>query len=65
LAIPAASDQADPMSVRRVALLRGINVGGHRKVLMAELRTLCTEPVLGVGMTMRNLATVCKLADMA
>ncbi len=31
------------MSVRRIALLRGINVGGHRKVLMAELRTLCTE----------------------
>jgi uncharacterized protein (DUF1697 family) len=35
------------MSVRRVALLRGINVGGHRKVPMAELRTLCTE-VLGL-----------------
>lgn len=27
----------------RVALLRGINVGGHRKVPMAELRTLLTE----------------------
>jgi uncharacterized protein (DUF1697 family) len=35
------------MSVRRIALLRGINVGGHRKVPMAELRTLCTE-VLGL-----------------
>jgi uncharacterized protein (DUF1697 family) len=31
------------MSVRRVALLRGINVGGHRKVPMAELGTLCTD----------------------
>jgi uncharacterized protein (DUF1697 family) len=26
-----------------VALLRGINVGGHRKVPMAELRSLCEE----------------------
>lgn len=31
----------------RVALLRGINVGGHRKVPMAELRTLLTD--LGFG----------------
>ncbi|MGF7150499.1 uncharacterized protein (DUF1697 family) [Sphingomonas zeicaulis] len=28
---------------RWVALLRGINVGGHRKVPMAELRALCGE----------------------
>ena len=26
-----------------VALLRGINVGGHHKIPMAELRSLCTE----------------------
>ena len=26
-----------------VALIRGINVGGHRKLPMAELRALCTE----------------------
>lgn len=32
---------------RLVALLRGINVGGHRRVPMAELRTLCT----GLGFT--------------
>jgi uncharacterized protein (DUF1697 family) len=30
---------------RRVALLRGINVGGHRKVPMAELRTVLTDRV--------------------
>jgi uncharacterized protein (DUF1697 family) len=30
-----------------VALLRGINVGGHKKVLMADLRALCTS--LGFG----------------
>ena len=30
-------------SGRHVALLRGINVGGHRKVPMAELRALCAE----------------------
>ncbi|MFE2022881.1 DUF1697 domain-containing protein [Streptomyces sp. NPDC059499] len=35
------------MSTRYAALLRGINVGGHRKVPMAELRTLLTE--LGHG----------------
>ena len=29
--------------MRTVALLRGINVGGHRKVPMAELRGLCVE----------------------
>ena len=29
--------------MRTVALLRGINVGGHRKVPMAELRALCAE----------------------
>jgi uncharacterized protein (DUF1697 family) len=28
---------------RFVALLRGINVGGHTKVLMAELRSLCAS----------------------
>lgn len=28
---------------RYVALLRGINVGGHNKVPMAELRALCAE----------------------
>lgn len=27
----------------RIALLRGINVGGHNRVPMAELRTLCEE----------------------
>ncbi|MFK7923946.1 MAG: DUF1697 domain-containing protein [Bacteroidia bacterium] len=26
-----------------VALLRGINVGGHRKIKMAELRSMCEE----------------------
>lgn len=26
---------------RKIAILRGINVGGKRKILMAELRTLC------------------------
>ncbi len=31
----------------RVALLRGVNVGGHRKVPMADLRALCVE--LGFG----------------
>lgn len=31
------------MSTRYAALLRGINVGGHRKVPMAELRELLTE----------------------
>ncbi|MFD4032580.1 DUF1697 domain-containing protein [Streptomyces sp. NPDC058637] len=31
------------MSTRYAALLRGINVGGHRKVPMAELRTLMGE----------------------
>ncbi|MEU1124771.1 DUF1697 domain-containing protein [Streptomyces sp. NPDC005899] len=31
------------MSTRYAALLRGINVSGHRKVPMAELRTLLTE----------------------
>ncbi|MER5895005.1 DUF1697 domain-containing protein [Streptomyces sp. NPDC001876] len=35
------------MSTMYAALLRGINVGGHRKVPMAELRTLLTE--LGHG----------------
>ncbi len=30
-----------------VALLRGINVGGHRKVPMAELRALCQEQGFG------------------
>ncbi|ALM40497.1 MULTISPECIES: DUF1697 domain-containing protein [Streptomyces] len=34
-------------SQRYAALLRGINVGGHKKVPMAELRTLLTE--LGHG----------------
>ncbi|MFT4698630.1 MAG: hypothetical protein ACI9SJ_001783 [Flavobacteriaceae bacterium] len=26
-----------------IALLRGINVGGHRKILMADLRTLLNQ----------------------
>ncbi len=29
--------------MRSVAVLRGINVGGHRKLPMAELRALATE----------------------
>lgn len=28
---------------RYIALLRGINVGGHNRIPMAELRTLCAE----------------------
>jgi len=40
------------MIERQIALLRGINVGGHRKVPMAELRTLLTDRV---GLT--NVAT--------
>ncbi|WP_328667383.1 DUF1697 domain-containing protein [Streptomyces sp. NBC_00322] len=39
------------MTTRYAALLRGINVGGHKKVPMAELRELLTE--LGHG----NVAT--------
>ncbi|WP_336321782.1 DUF1697 domain-containing protein [Streptomyces lavendofoliae] len=35
------------MTTRYAALLRGINVGGHKKVPMARLRTLLTE--LGHG----------------
>ncbi|MHA5050415.1 DUF1697 domain-containing protein [Streptomyces sp. SD15] len=35
------------MTTRYAALLRGINVGGNKKVPMAELRTLLTE--LGYG----------------
>jgi uncharacterized protein (DUF1697 family) len=35
----------------RIALLRGINVGGHNKIPMAELRRLCDE----IGW--RNVAT--------
>ncbi|MEV3993678.1 DUF1697 domain-containing protein [Streptomyces sp. NPDC049837] len=31
------------MTTRYAALLRGINVGGHKKVPMAQLRTLLTE----------------------
>lgn len=31
------------MNTSRIALLRGINVGGHRKVPMAELRTVLTD----------------------
>ena len=31
------------MSETKIALLRGINVGGHRKVPMAELRQLMTD----------------------
>jgi uncharacterized protein (DUF1697 family) len=31
------------MAQRRIALLRGINVGGHRKIPMAELRTLLSD----------------------
>ena len=31
------------MSIRRVALLRGVNVGGHRKVPMVELRGLLSR----------------------
>lgn len=31
------------MTTRYAALLRGINVSGHKKVPMAELRTLLTE----------------------
>ncbi|MEE3243130.1 MAG: DUF1697 domain-containing protein, partial [Bacteroidota bacterium] len=31
------------MSTTKIALLRGINVGGHRKVPMAELRQLMTD----------------------
>ena len=31
------------MSTRCVALLRGVNVGGHRRVPMAQLRTLLEE----------------------
>ncbi len=33
--------------MRTIALLRGINVGGHNKLPMAELRALCAE--LGFG----------------
>lgn len=33
------------MTQRRIALLRGINVGGHRKLPMAELRALLTDDV--------------------
>lgn len=35
------------MTVRRIALLRGINVGGHRKVPMADLRNVLAQ----VGLT--------------
>ncbi|MFF8828083.1 DUF1697 domain-containing protein [Streptomyces sp. NPDC015131] len=35
------------MTTRYAALLRGINLGGHKKVAMAQLRTLLTE--LGHG----------------
>lgn len=30
-------------SITYIALLRGINVGGHNKIPMAELRSLCAE----------------------
>ena len=42
------SGRTEGRTDRRVALLRGINVGGHRKVPMAELRTLLTD---GVGLS--------------
>jgi uncharacterized protein (DUF1697 family) len=32
-----------PVAGRLVLLLRGINVGGHRKLPMAELRAICAE----------------------
>ncbi len=39
-------------TVRHIALLRGINVGGHKKIKMAELRVMLTD--LGFS----NVATV-------
>lgn len=35
--------ERQPASTRWIALLRGINVGGHNKLPMAELRELCAE----------------------
>jgi uncharacterized protein (DUF1697 family) len=37
-----ATDATDPVG-KRVLLLRGINVGGHRKLAMADLRTMLTD----------------------
>lgn len=46
-----------------IALLRGINVGGHRKVAMAQLRTLCEEAGLGDVRTYVNSGNVVFTAD--
>src|SRR5262245_16850824 len=40
---PEAQRRASPGATRMIALLRGINVGGNRKVPMAELRQIASE----------------------
>ncbi len=32
--------------MKKIAILRGINVGGRRKILMADLKILCEELAL-------------------
>lgn len=29
--------------MKKIAILRGINVGGNRKILMADLKVLCQQ----------------------
>jgi uncharacterized protein (DUF1697 family) len=48
---------------RYVALLGSVNVGGNRKLPMAELRALCER--LGMPATVRNWRTVTTLTDMS
>lgn len=60
------------MAECHVALLRGINVGGHRKLPMAELRSLCESLDVKtyiqsgnvVFRSAKNWRTVLKIAEL-
>ncbi|HZQ82183.1 MAG TPA: DUF1697 domain-containing protein [Gaiellaceae bacterium] len=44
--------------MKRVVLLRGVNVGGHRRITMAELRALLADAGFGEAMTVGQSGNV-------
>ena len=55
--------------IKYIAILRGINVGGRKKILMADLKGLFTnkffENKLKVPASTRNWKTVLKLSELS
>ena len=47
-----------------VGFVRGINVGGAKRVAMADLRVLAENPLLAGAVTSRNWKTILRLHGM-